>query len=532
MRLPFAHAARWPLLLTLALSAGAASPARAVEERAWVSLELSGAFYDPEQSVRDVQGYGIRGGAFWNRWVGVEGLFHTSAPQLEAPEVGDASFTHYGAGIILTPDRYKWTLPYVYGGVGQAKLERKPENGITESVSHSAFHFGGGVIVRLGERLGFRLDGRDVTYKQEEGPGRPTRVHTFLVSGAVTAFFMGRSRDSDEDGVPDRNDRCKETPAGAVVDASGCPLDTDADQIFDGLDKCASTPKGAVVDASGCPIDADQDGVPDGIDQCDSTAAGVLVDARGCGLDSDGDGVSDGPDQCASTPRGAVVDARGCPVDSDQDGVPDGLDTCPATPAGAAVNAGGCPLSPTAYERQMLQDWMIRLTDLAFVPDSARILSEGMARLDSVSAVIRQWPMVRFEIGAHVDDQPAPAYRVPLSSLRAQAVGRYLLQTNPGLDARMFTLTGYGDTQPLVKNTSAANRARNRRVEFKVLNSDALTQERQRRTSLGSNPAGGAPATEPTQPPPPPDDETTPEQTPPEQTPQPQTPPGQTPGGP
>ena len=509
MRLPPARAARWVLVSSLLLSAWTAVPARAVEERAWVTLEISGAFYDPEQALQDAPGFGLRGAGFLNRWIGVEGLVHRSSPKLELPADGNATFTHYGGGIILTPDRYSWALPYLYGGVGMAKVDR---DDVASSSSHSAFHVGAGIVARFGERLGFRLDGRDITYKQDDGPGRATRVNTFLVSGGITGFFAGRSRDTDADGVPDKRDRCVDTPKGAVVDASGCPLDTDADKIFDGLDKCPNTPAGAVVDASGCPVDSDKDGVPDGIDACDSTAAGVVVDARGCGVDSDGDSVFDGPDQCPNTPAGAVVDAKGCPIDSDSDGVPDGIDVCPATPVGAAVNAGGCPLTPTPYEREMLQDWMIRLTDLQFVPDSSRILPEGMARLDSVAVVLKQWPMLRFEIGVHVDNQPPVAYRVPLSAQRAQSVARYLLQTNPTLDPKSFTLTGYGDTQPVVSSTAAAGRARNRRVEFKVLNANILSQERQRRMSFGTSPSSLPPAP------------------PPGEAPQEETPPGQTPG--
>lgn len=508
IRRPFVRAARLPFVILLLLFVVTARPARAVEERAWVSLELSGDFYDPEQAVQDHFGYGVRGAGFLNRWIGVEGMLHRSSPKLEAPAVGDATFTHYGGGLILTPDRYRWSLPYVYAGVGSAKVSR---DDATESTSGSAFHFGGGIIVRLGEKLGFRLDGRDITYKQEGGPGRDTRVHALVASGAVTAFFAGRSRDTDKDAVPDKRDRCIETPAGAVVDASGCPLDTDADKVFDGLDKCPGTPVGAVVDAGGCPVDSDKDGVADGIDACESTPEGVMVDAKGCSLDTDTDGVADGPDKCPNTPTGATVDAAGCPVDSDGDGIADGIDICPATPAGAGVNAGGCPLQPTRYERQMMQDFMIRLSDLAFVPDSARILPAGMARLDSVAIALRQWPMLRIEIGAHVDDTTAPGYRVPLSTQRAQAVARYLFQQAPNLDPKNFSLTGYGDTVPIVSNKTAANRARNRRIEFKVLNSDVLTQERQRRAAFGSSPGTPAPETpapppggsQETQPPPP-----------------------------
>ncbi|MCA1771563.1 MAG: OmpA family protein [Halomonas sp.] len=71
--------------------------------------------------------------------------------------------------------------------------------------------------------------------------------------------------------------------------------------------------------------------------------AGAAVDAEGCPLDSDNDGVPDYRDQCPGTPAGVEVDAEGCPLDSDNDGVPDYRDQCPNTPAGEEVNSLGCP---------------------------------------------------------------------------------------------------------------------------------------------------------------------------------------------
>ena len=79
--------------------------------------------------------------------------------------------------------------------------------------------------------------------------------------------------------------------------------------------------------------------------QCPSygvVPAGAAVDAEGCPLDTDGDGVADYRDQCPGTPAGVSVNANGCPLDSDNDGVPDFRDQCPGTPAGVAVNSLGC----------------------------------------------------------------------------------------------------------------------------------------------------------------------------------------------
>lgn len=60
--------------------------------------------------------------------------------------------------------------------------------------------------------------------------------------------------DSDGDGVPDGQDQCPGTPAGAKVNAQGCELDGDGDKVVDRMDKCPSTRAGAKVDENGCEV--------------------------------------------------------------------------------------------------------------------------------------------------------------------------------------------------------------------------------------------------------------------------------------
>ncbi|MGD9161730.1 MAG: thrombospondin type 3 repeat-containing protein, partial [Desulfobacteraceae bacterium] len=131
------------------------------------------------------------------------------------------------------------------------------------------------------------------------------------------------SWDSDGDGIPDFDDLCSDTPAGAAVDANGCAdsqLDSDGDGIMDDMDLCPDTPTGVAVNADGCAdsqLDSDGDGIMDDMDLCPETPAGAAVNADGCAdsqLDSDGDGVTDDMDLCPDTPAGMIVDANGCPV--------------------------------------------------------------------------------------------------------------------------------------------------------------------------------------------------------------------------
>ena len=118
-------------------------------------------------------------------------------------------------------------------------------------------------------------------------------------------------RDSDRDGVPNREDRCPDTPAGLPVDPTGCnlPRDSDNDGVLDGGDRCPGTPTGQRVDISGCNADLDGDGVPNTLDRCPGSPPGAEVDPFGCPpprppADSDGDGVPDDRDRCPGTPAG------------------------------------------------------------------------------------------------------------------------------------------------------------------------------------------------------------------------------------
>ena len=255
--------------------------------------------------------------------------------------------------------------------------------------------------------------------------------------------------------------------------------DSDGDGVPDGLDMCADTPAGATVNAAGCCSDSDGDGVPDGIDQCDGTPAGATVNAEGCPSDSDGDGVPDGIDMCDGTPAGATVNAEGCPVDSDGDGVPDGLDMCDGTPADAVVDANGCVEARSAIEMEFLDTGLIRSSNILFSSSKADIDPASHGALDEIGAILEQWPALRVEIGGHSDGSGAAAFNQRLSEGRAAAVLAYLAKRFPEIRADQYEVKGYGESEPIADNDSAEGRRLNRRVEFKVLNREALKREAQ-----------------------------------------------------
>jgi len=374
----------------------------------------------------------------------------------------------------LTKSAFK---PYFTVGAGAVSIDTGPS-------SESKFSWNGGAGFHLGlsSSVALRVDGRLVSYKVLMPSSKEEYRYQPEIFGGLSFGFGGKPRDDDSDGVPNKTDKCPGTPLGARVDANGCPLDGDGDGVPDGVDQCEGTPKGAKVDFKGCPSDADGDGVFDGLDECASTPKGAKVDAKGCPMDSDNDGVFDGIDQCERTPVGCTVNANGCQSDADQDGVCDGLDKCPDTPTSVRVDKNGCPIEVSQKETELLDTGMIRLQDVNFDTGQSTIKPESYRALDEVGNIIARWPELRIEIGGHTDARGSDAQNQKLSDSRARAVLDYLLNKFPELKTEQFSSKGYGETLPIASNTTQLGMAKNRRVEFKVLNTEVLKREREKRS--------------------------------------------------
>ena len=86
--------------------------------------------------------------------------------------------------------------------------------------------------------------------------------------------------------------------------------------------------------------------------------------------------------------------------------------------------------------------------------------------LDKVVKVMKENPSYNLEINGHTDSQGAAATNLELSQKRSDAVQAYL--TKGGVEASRLTAKGFGETMPVADNATAAGKAKNRRVEFKV----------------------------------------------------------------
>ena len=210
--------------------------------------------------------------------------------------------------------------------------------------------------------------------------------------------------------------------------------------------------------------DADQDGIADNSDKCPATPAGVMVDATGCAKDSDNDGIMDSADNCPGTASGVAVDNSGCakfiaapkPKDTDNDGVADLKDQCPDSKPGVNVDTAGCELKKSFV-----------LEGVNFVTSSDEITGASRSVLDEVAKTLIKNGDVNVEVAGYTDDRGESGFNQTLSQKRAESVKAYLQSS--GVAANRMKARGYGEDSPIANNSTAAGRAKNRRVELHII---------------------------------------------------------------
>ena len=213
--------------------------------------------------------------------------------------------------------------------------------------------------------------------------------------------------------------------------------------------------------------DRDGDGVPDEVDRCpDEPGDGP----DGCpDLDWDKDGIPNVDDRCPREPGTRELD--GCP-DRDGDGIPDPEDKCPDQP-GPAEN-DGCPVTGPLVT---LESDRVRLNgSVHFDTDKAIIKPESFPLLDEVVGVLSKHPeLAHVRVEGHTDNRGTWAYNQDLSKRRAASVVEYLV--SHGIDRKRMLSAGYGFDRPIADNGTALGRAKNRRVEFRLLEDDGADKK-------------------------------------------------------
>ncbi len=262
--------------------------------------------------------------------------------------------------------------------------------------------------------------------------------------------------------------------------------DNDGDGILDGVDACPLEPedKDEFMDEDGCPDpDNDKDGILDVDDRCPIKRedADGFEDSDGCpDEDNDKDGILDENDGCPIVPedKDGFEDEDGCPdPDNDKDGILDAEDKCPNEPETINGNQDddGCP--DQGKTKVVITKEKIEILEMVFFDvNKATIQKRSFNLLAQVASVLKNNSQItKVRIEGHTDSDGSDASNLTLSQKRTESVMAYLEKA--GVDAKRMEPVGYGESKPKVPNTSKANKEKNRRVEFSIVEIDGKSTE-------------------------------------------------------
>lgn len=102
-----------------------------------------------------------------------------------------------------------------------------------------------------------------------------------------------------------------------------------------------------------------------------------------------------------------------------------------------------------------------------FETAKAIITAESFPVIEKIARTMKECPETKMEIGGHTDSNGDDGANQRLSDERAAAVLRWLLGF--GVEAGRISARGYGETAPVAPNDSDENKAKNRRIEFRLV---------------------------------------------------------------
>jgi len=327
-------------------------------------------------------------------------------------------------------------------------------------------YLGAAIKLPLGRRWGLRLDGRTFLVRASEQAGGASLTLEGEADLGLYLLFGGGSRAAS----PHAREVAPAMPSAVPTP----PLDRDGDGLIDARDPCPdqAEDRDGFQDDDGCPeADNDQDGVPDAVDRCPVAAEDRdgYMDDDGCPeADNDKDGLLDPADKCPNEAedKDSFEDDDGCPDDdNDRDGVPDADDHCAEAQEtkNGYLDHDGCPDElPRAVKK-----YSGVIPGIQFDTGKASLRKSSFRVLDAAVKVLKEYPDVRVRIAGHTDDVGDAAANRALSQARAETVRAYLI--DKGIAADRLEALGFGQEQPLAAGRSAKARARNRRVEFRLV---------------------------------------------------------------
>lgn len=109
--------------------------------------------------------------------------------------------------------------------------------------------------------------------------------------------------------------------------------------------------------------------------------------------------------------------------------------------------------------------------------DKSDLRPVSKTNLVALAKILNNYPDTNILIEGHTDNTGTDDYNMTLSKERAQSVSLYLSTLE--VQSARFSITGYGETQPIVTNDTPEGQQKNRRVDIAVIANDKLKKAAQ-----------------------------------------------------
>ncbi|MDO7874632.1 OmpA family protein [Hymenobacter sp. ASUV-10] len=136
-------------------------------------------------------------------------------------------------------------------------------------------------------------------------------------------------------------------------------------------------------------------------------------------------------------------------------------------PAATEVAVLPSQLRGVAAPAVALKEEKITLNNVFFVRSKPVLLPGSFPELKRLAQTLKDSPTLEIRLDGHTDNVGGPAENKTLSEQRVAAIKAFLVKQ--GIAENRLSTRGYGGIRPIAPNDTEANKARNRRVEFVIL---------------------------------------------------------------
>ena len=110
-----------------------------------------------------------------------------------------------------------------------------------------------------------------------------------------------------------------------------------------------------------------------------------------------------------------------------------------------------------------------------FATNKYNINAASQENLNKLASVFKEYPDTNILVVGHTDNVGAEDYNMTLSKNRANSVSSYI--SNKGISSGRLVTNWFGESQPMHDNSTAAGRAKNRRVNVAILPNEKMIED-------------------------------------------------------